>query len=135
MTGLCLLAGGAVTRLAVTAFTLAWVHSIEKIPLEDDWVVEPAGLLMVESRIKGSGAGIEPGEGARLQGGWLRWHPEAPPIPELVLRRSGYPGTGDWTLCTDGTCRPFSALLPPDADPVTLAPCRAVDDHQPVRPG
>lgn len=123
MSLLCLAGGGAVARIAATAFTLGYVHSIEKIPIVDAFVMEEGGFRTVESRIKGSGAGIEPGPGAHLQDGWYVWTPADGRRTEIVLRRSGIKGTGDWTLCANGACRLLGAILPPDADPVTLTAC------------
>lgn len=126
MSGLCILAGGTVLRLAATAFTIGWTHSIEHMPLEDEFVVDGDRLRIVESRTKGSGAGIEPGENARLEGGWYRWVPPDDIREEIVLRRSGVEGAGDWTLCADGSCQPLGKLVPADADPVVLMACDAL---------
>jgi len=123
MSLLCVSGGGVTVKLIASAFTLVWVHSIEKTPVEDAWVIEDARLRLVESRIKGSGAGVEPGPDARLVDGWLRWAPEHPMRDRVTLRRSGYAGTGDWTLCLSGDCHPLGDIVPPAADPVTLEPC------------
>jgi hypothetical protein len=123
LSGLCILAGDVVVRLAVSAFTLGWVHSVERMPLEDAFVIEGDRFRIVESRIKGSGAGIEPGAGARLDGGWFRWVPENGIRETIVLRRSGVAGTDDWTLCAAGRCHTLATLVPPDADPVVMLPC------------
>ena len=64
---LCILAAGKTVTLAVAAFTLSWTHSVEKTRWEEDWAITPAGLQIVEARVKGSGAGMEPAEGAVLQ--------------------------------------------------------------------
>jgi hypothetical protein len=125
LSGLCILAAGTVVRLAVAGFTLSWMHSIEHMPLEDEYAVEGDHLRIVESRIKGSGAGIEPGVDARLVGGWYRWVPPDNLRKSVVLRRSGAEGTGDWTFCANGTCRPLGHIVPTNADPVVLEPCTA----------
>lgn len=119
---LCLLGAGTVVRLAVTGFTLTWLHTIEKIPWEEDWLIEVGRLRVTEVRIKGSGAGMEPPPEAQLVDGWYRWHPGGAVLAELVLRRSAAPGVGDWQLCTAGSCQPLGTLLP-EADPVTLRAC------------
>ena len=75
---LCLASAGAVKALALAAFTLAWTHSIEKVEWQEDWRITPAGLELVEARVKGSGAGMEPPPEARLINGWFRWKPAAP---------------------------------------------------------
>lgn len=135
MSGLCLEAGTALARLALGAFTLAWTHSVEKVEWQEDWRVEPTGLVLVESRVRGSGAGMEPGPGARLQGGFFRSRPSLPPVPALVLTRA--PGLPDWRLCEASTCRPLGTLLPGSEGPITLRPCEAPapPDPGPASPG
>ncbi len=120
MSALCLAAGGEVVRVATVAFTLAWTHTIERTEWQEDWRVAPAALVLVEARVKGTGAGMEPPEGARFDGAWWRWSPDLS-VPAVTLRRA--PEAGDWRLCVDGACRPFGALLPADADPVTMSAC------------
>jgi hypothetical protein len=118
---LCLLAGGVTVRLATLALTLAWTHSVQKTRWEEDWQLREGKLVIVESRVQGSGAGMEPGPDARFDGQWWRWRPATPPLSEVVLRRSG--ATADWNVCIAGACRPMRELLPADADPVTMKPC------------
>lgn len=119
---LCLASGGVVKALSVAAFTLAWTHSIEKTAWQEDWQVTPAGLTLLQARIKGTGAGMEPPPEARLVDGWYVWHPADPQRREIVLRRE--PVAGDWTFCApDVPCAPLGKLLPQDADPVTIKPC------------
>ena len=102
---LCVAAGGtALLRIAATAFTLAWTHSVERVRWEEDWAVAPGGLTLVEARVRGSAAGMEPAPEARLSEGWWRWRPGRGPQAELVLAASGATPDG-WTLCAAGTCR------------------------------
>lgn len=112
-------ASAATLRLAVTAFTLAWTHSVERVRWEEDWTVGPAGLALAEARVQGSGAGMEPPPEARLADGWWRWHPDRPPVPEVVLAASGATG-GGWTLCAGGACREIGAEA---GGPVRLYAC------------
>jgi hypothetical protein len=118
---LCLAAGSKTVPLMVSMLTLAWTHSVEKIPWEEDWRLTPAGLELVEARIRGSGAGMDPPAEARFVDESWRWKPSVPPLPEVVMRRSG--ATADWRICIKGQCRPMDAYVPPDADPVILKPC------------
>jgi hypothetical protein len=119
---LCIAAAGAVVaRLAVGAFTLGWTHSVEKIPWEEEWRLEPGGLRLVAARVRGTGAGMEPPPEAKLEDGWWRWTPSVPLQPRIVLRRAGV--TADWRLCTGGGCRDLGAMVPADADPVVLESC------------
>ncbi len=133
MSGLCLAAGDVVLRLALGAFTLVWTHSVERVDWEEDWRVDPAGLVLVESRVRGSGAGMEPGPDARLEDGAFRFRPALPPLPELVLARA--PGVGDWRLCDPSGCRPLTSLLPEDGAPVRLSPCPRAAGAYPTAPG
>lgn len=106
---LCLISVGVTKTLAVAAFTLVWTHSIEKIDWREDWRVTPQGLELVEARVKGSGAGMEPPPEARLVDGWFVWQPHRAPMPEVVLGNSGM--AGEWRLCADGKCRMLSTIL------------------------
>jgi hypothetical protein len=121
LSGLCLSAGAAAARLALEAFTLLWTHTVEKVEWREDWRVEPVGLVLVESRVLGSGAGMEPGPDARLEAGAWRFRPALPPLPELVLARGS--GLEDWRLCDERGCRSLGALLADAEGPVRLRPC------------
>ena len=117
---ICLAGGGAVVKLPA-AITLSWMHSVEKMQWEEDWRATPAGIASVDSRVKGSGAGMEPPPGAKLKDGVYRYRPHWVPVKEVVLRRSG--ATADWNVCRNGTCKPMGELIPADADPVKLLLC------------
>ncbi|TPN34633.1 DUF1850 domain-containing protein [Mesorhizobium sp. B2-3-3] len=101
---LCILAAGKTVALAAAAFTLSWTHSVERTRWEEDWKVTPSGLQVVEARIEGSGAGMEPPEGAVLRGGWWVYAPRIGTQRRVVLAASGATGDG-WTLCTPQGCR------------------------------
>jgi hypothetical protein len=119
---ICLLAAGTTIRLGTVALTLAWTHSIEKTRWEEDWRATPAGLVLEEDRIQGTGAGMEPPPNAHFDGTWWRYKPPLPPMPSTVLRRSG--ATADWQICIEGACKPMASYLPDrQADPVTLTTC------------
>lgn len=117
----CLMAG-AVALSVAQGFTLGWTHSVERTGWRENWRVEGDRLHLVSAAIRGSGAGMEPGEGAVLKDGWLEWQPDLR-VPAITLAASGATGAG-WTLCTDSGCRELGH----DAGaPVTLAPC--ADGH------
>lgn len=121
---LCLATAGVVKSLAVAAFTLSWTHSVEKIEWQEDWRVTPQGLEIVEARVKGSGAGMEPPPDARLADGWFRWKPQLPILPEVALGNSGL--AGEWRVCRDGACQDLSAILgrPIGTSVTTMSVCR-----------
>lgn len=116
MIGLCIATTAGMFRLAVVAFTLAWTHSVEKVEWQEDWSVEEGRLILVESRIKGSGAGMEPGDDAVWRDGWWTWRPHVA-LDELVLGDSGE--AGQWRLCSPD-CR---ALADPAHAPYRLTSC------------
>ena len=120
---LCLASAGVVKTLAIAAFTLVWTHSIEKVDWQEDWRVNRQGLELVQARVKGSGAGMEPPPEARLIGGWFRWKPQRPAMPEVILGNSG--AAGEWRLCDGGQCRTLSEILghPVGANVTTMSVC------------
>lgn len=120
---ICVLAAGKTTVFAATAFTLAWTHSVEKTRWEEHWLVTSAGLDIVEARVKGSGAGVDPPAGAMLSAGWWVWRPRMPPRQSLTLAASGATGEG-WTLCAEGRCATFGKG---PADPAVVRPCSLHD--------
>jgi hypothetical protein len=119
MSGVCILAAGKTLALAATAFTLSWTHSVEKTEWREAWALTPAGFELTQARVKGSGAGMDPGPGATEQDGWWIWQPKTPPVPQLVLAASGAT-VSPWTLCTDQRCLDLGAQA---GDPVVIAPC------------
>ena len=120
---LCLASAGIVKTLSIAAFTLAWTHSVEKIDWQEDWRVTPQGLELVQARVKGSGAGMEPPPEARLINGWFQWRPNAKPMPQVVLGNSG--AAGEWRLCQDGNCRTLAEILghPVGVNVTTMSVC------------
>jgi hypothetical protein len=121
---LCLASAGVVKSLSVAAFMLTWTHSIEKIEWQEDWRVTPQGLEIVEARVKGSGAGMEPPPDARLSEGWFHWKPQLPILPEVVLGNSGM--AGEWRFCTEGKCQDLSAIMgrPIGVSVTTMSVCK-----------
>lgn len=122
---ICLAAGALAASIAANSFTLAWMHSIEKIRWEEDWHVAGSRLVPDEARIRGTGAGMEPPSDAVLKNGV--WHYRPPLPPQTVLRLTRSPYTAGYQLCRAGHCRPLADYLPGIADTVVIeiAPCRA----------
>lgn len=122
MTGICLVAGLLIAQCGGEV-TLKWTHSIEKIVWEEDYRRNGATLSLVEARVRGTGAGMEPPDGAILYDGAYHYRPALPPLPEVQLRHSPY--TQPYTVCGDGRCRSLPDWLPglPDESVVILRPC------------
>ena len=120
---LCLASAGIVKTLALVSFTLAWTHSVEKIEWQETWRVTAQGLELVQARVKGTGAGMEPPPEARLVGGWFQWQPKRAPMPQVALGNSG--AAGEWRLCAEGHCRTLSQIfgLPIGSNVTTMRAC------------
>lgn len=118
---ICLAAGAVLIPLGASEITLSWRHSVQKSLWEELWRQGPDGLVLAEARIQGSGAGMDPPDGAKLVDGFWRWKPNLPALPEVVMRRSG--ATSDWRVCMESRCRALDEMLPAEADPVVMKPC------------
>ena len=120
---LCIASAGVVKTLALAAFTLAWTHSVEKVEWQEDWSIAGDRLALVQARVKGSGAGMEPAGEARLVGGWFQWSPSRPPLLEIVLGNSG--AAGEWRICSSGQCRTPSEIFerPVGVDVIRMSVC------------
>ncbi|MFN4156062.1 MAG: DUF1850 domain-containing protein [Paracoccaceae bacterium] len=114
----CLVAGALVLALAGPGFTLHWTHSVEKTEWVEEWRVQPHSLRLSQARIKGSGAGMEPGQGAVLHSGWWVWSPGTE-VPVLHLAASGATGAG-WLLCDGVICHELGAKA---EGAIRIAPC------------
>lgn len=129
--GICLSlalgAGSPVVFVPLERFTLAWTHSIERVRWEEDYAVVPDGarwqLLAVQTRIKGSGAGMEPPPDAQWRGGWYVYAPANRHPAMLTLSRSAF--VPDYELCTAEGCRPLADHLPSDGGTTVVRACGA----------
>lgn len=125
MIGLCLgLAGVVWAQLPVSSFTLAWNHTVEKIRWEEDYRVTEQGLVLEQARIRGSGAGMEIPQDARLENGSWYYQRQLPPLQPLSLGRA--PEAGDYQLCFDDACHWMSHWVgPPNRQQAFIAlwPC------------
>jgi hypothetical protein len=101
---LCIATGVTVLALAAQSFTLTWTHSVSRTVWWEQWEVRPHGLRPIEARISGSGAGMDPPEGAVLVDGVWSYVPNLPFQREVLLASSGTTG-GGWLLCAQGTCQ------------------------------
>ena len=115
----CLIIAAVTVHLAGAEFDLSWQHSVEKTIWRETWAINGSALELREAAVKGSGAGMEPGDGAQLQQGWWVWTPPPLALRELVLAASGATG-GGWRICSGGTGREIGA----DAGaPITISVC------------
>ena len=110
MNAACLLVAGAL-RAVIPAqeFTVAWMHSVEKIRWEERYRVEGEALRLVEARIQGSGAGMDPPAQATFADGWWSWRPSIGALPALRLTLSSF--TQDYDLCWRGRCQRLQRLV------------------------
>lgn len=116
MLGVCIVAGTLHWALGSDSFTLAWTHSIEKVRWEEDYRLENGALLLVDARIRGSGAGMEPPPDAVLKHGVWHYRPAQARFPRLALANSAFGGHYD--VCVDGRCRTLPSA------PARIEPCK-----------
>lgn len=119
---LCISVATKVVALPTETFTLRWQHTVEKTLWEEDYVVAGGWLLLTRARIRGSGAGMEPPDGAVKDGdGWSyrpadRWH------RSVALARSEF--GDDYELCIRQSCRRLGDIIG-GRGVTTLQPCKA----------
>jgi hypothetical protein len=111
LNAICLLVAGVVrATLPATEFVVAWNHSVEKSRWEERYRVDGVNLRLVEARVQGFGAGMEPAADAVLRDGWWTWHPG-----QLLasLRLTLSPFTTDYDLCWRAHCERLGDLISP----------------------
>jgi len=118
---LCLTAGAVSAAIAAQAFTLAWVHSIEKVRWEEDWQTESQQLKIVAARIRGTGAGMESPADAVLREGVWHYRPAIAPLDRPTLPDSAY--TAGYELCLENNCRPLHGYLPASTSAIVMTLC------------
>ena len=118
---ICLAAGALLIPLSASEVTLSWRHSVQKSLWEELWRQGSDGLVLTEARIQGSGAGMDPPDGAKLVDGFWGWKPNLPARRYGVRRRPA--ATADWRVCVESRCRTLDEMLPAEADPVVMKPC------------
>jgi hypothetical protein len=109
MTGLCLVAGLLMAPVG-DAITLRWTHSIEKIVWEEDYRYESGAMRLVEARVRGTGAGMEPPAGAVLRDGSWHYTPALPLLPSVRLTQS--PFASPYVICSGEACKNVESWLP-----------------------
>ena len=124
MSMLCLAAGAIAATLPLSAFTLTWMHSIEKIRWEEDYRIVDSRLVLEEARIRGSGAGMEPPADARFENGVWHYHPRLPPLEQVRLVHSPY--AAGYEICNAGRCTALATILIglPEFALVEVSACR-----------
>jgi hypothetical protein len=120
---ICLIAGLLIAQFE-NDITLRWTHSIQKTVWEEDYRREGAALRLIEARIRGTGAGMEPPADAVLKDGVWHYTPHLSVLPRVSLRHS--PHVPPYVLCSGSDCRTVDLWLPGLADDaiLELAPCR-----------
>lgn len=121
LAALCLVAGALQVQLRASHFTLRWQHSIEKVEWAEDYEVAGAWLHLSQARIRGSGAGMEPPDGATLFDGAWHYRLPDPWRREIVLARSKF--VPDYELCFQGVCRRMTHWVPISAGATTVRAC------------
>jgi hypothetical protein len=93
------IAGKSAACIAGLLFSLSWTHSIEKTQWIEHWQVDGGQLVLRETFVKGSGAGIDPAPNAVLENGWYRWKPLQPVTLESLSLANSELTPDNWMLC------------------------------------
>jgi hypothetical protein len=127
LNGACLFIAGAL-RAVVPApdFTVAWTHSVARTAWEERYRVDGNRLRLVEARIQGSGAGMDPPPDAKFGDGWWTWRPSVGPLPAIRLTLSSF--TRDYDLCWRGRCQSLQRLVTTQASDDRARTDRRVDE-------
>lgn len=123
----CLAAGALLVAIEAEGFSLSWTHSVEKTVWREDWRVAGQTLVLDEARVSGSGAGMEPPAGARLQDGIWRYRPPLGPLQRLRLAHSEF--ASDYSLCWRDNCELLATLVDHERAAVEVFPCGADDPY------
>ena len=123
MMALCMSAGAVSVTLFVHSFTLAWMHSVEKIRWEEQWKIEGNFLQVTGASVRGNGAGMEPPPDALFKEGAWHYTPHVSPLKAVQLSHSPY--TKEYELCFDGRCTPLNDFFEnlPETDTIVLEAC------------
>ena len=95
---------------------------MQKTRWEERYRVDGGGLVLIEARVQGSGAGMEPPPEAILRDGTWTWLPRTS-VPELRLTQSAF--ARDYTLCWRNRCVDLTGLLGETAEGavIVVRPC------------
>ena len=116
---LCILAAAKTSIVVASLFTLSWTHSVEKTEWQEDWKINNTKLELIEARVQGSGAGMDPPEGSKFKNGWWVYRPAKIDIKELYLSTSNT-NLKNWKICFDGKCQ---VLNNNHENPIKIFPC------------
>jgi len=129
MDAICLIVAGLLrATLPAAEVTLAWDHSVQKTRWEERYRVDGGDLLLVEARVQGAGAGMEPPAGATFDRGAWTWRPNSR-LAELRLTHSTY--AGDYTICSENQCARLGELTGPAAEGATVTVRACTAAHEP----
>ncbi len=123
MIGICLVVAGSLrASIADDTFVLRWQHSVEKTIWEERYRVGGEGVRLIEARVAGSGAGMEPAPGAVERDRVWVWYPERL-LGELRLTWSSF--AADYELCARARCAALAQWTGPLAqgDAVVVRAC------------
>ena len=115
--------------LPAAEITVGWDHSVEKTRWEERYRIDGTELRLVEARIHGSGAGMEPAPDATLEHGWWTWRPRDTTLATLRLTLSPY--TPDYDICWRERCESLQQIVVATGV-VELRACSS-DDHRRAR--
>lgn len=127
---LCLTAG-LISVFLGNEITLTWQHSVEKIIWQEDYVATENAVVVVNGRVRGTGAGMEIPKGAvqitdKNSPNYGAWQYQIPnnKFAKINLTHSQY--TAPYSFCNKSSCKTINQLIPniPDYAVIELTTCK-----------
>jgi hypothetical protein len=119
----CLFGGTKVAVIAADLFSVAWTVEATGVEWRRAYQVAPGAIVVSELRARAIEA-EPPLPGSTRDGDWYVWRPQRRAFP--VIAFGSEPGTRDWQICWEGSCKPLADLTgAPAGRDITAAPCKA----------
>lgn len=119
----CLLGGAKIAVVTADLFTVAWTMQATGVEWQRTYMVAPGAIVTAELRAKTADA-EPPLPGGQRDGDSFVWRMSKRAFPMVYF--GGEPGTADWKVCWDGSCKPLRALTDTaEGVDITARPCKA----------
>ncbi|MBT9288203.1 DUF1850 domain-containing protein [Prosthecodimorpha staleyi] len=122
---ICLVGGAKVAVVTAELFSVSWTIAATGAEWQRAYHGAPGAIVSGELKARAMSADAEaPLPGAQREGDWFVWRTARRAFP--VVSFGADPGTRDWKVCWDGTCKPLAELTGvPEGRDVTAVPCKA----------
>lgn len=121
----CLMGGAKVAVVAAELFSVGWTVETTGAEWRRTYMVAPGAIVTAEMRAKAATPDAEaPLPGSVREEDWFVWRSSRRAFP--VIAFGSEPGTRDWRVCWDGSCKRLDDLTgAPAGRDITAVPCKA----------